>query len=146
MRLSGIFISRREVKIPDKPASRSFRERSGKGFPTYVSAYGVTNMLARLRDLRRDADGAVMVEFSIVILVLLTVTGGMVDFSLALYQYNNASKAVQLGGRLAATSDPVAGPNFSLLTGTQDFNIVCSGRVDSARLARAAVVKPSAIL
>ena len=89
-------------------------------------------MLARLRGLRRATDGAVMVEFSIVILVLLTVTGGMVDFSLALYQYNNASKAVQLGGRLAATSNPVAGPNtspsyFSGLSPTTAFSIVCSG-------------------
>ena len=89
-------------------------------------------MLAKLRGLGRASEGAVMVEFSIVILLLLTVTCGMVDFSMALYQFNNASKAVELGGRLAATSDPVAGPNaspsyFSTLAPRSAFNIVCSG-------------------
>ena len=40
MRLSGIFTSQRLVKIPDKPASRSFRERSGLGFSMMLAPKG----------------------------------------------------------------------------------------------------------
>jgi hypothetical protein len=48
-----------------------------------------------------------MLEFTLVIGVLLMVTLGVVEFSYAFYQWNAASKAVQLGARLAAVSDPV---------------------------------------
>jgi len=65
-------------------------------------------MTQRVRSFGAATDGAVMVEFSIIATLLLTVTCGMVDFSLALYQWNAASKAVQLGARLAAVSDPIA--------------------------------------
>ena len=40
MRLSGIFISQREVKIPDEPASRPFRGCMYGIFPACISAYG----------------------------------------------------------------------------------------------------------
>src|SRR2546422_4126289 len=65
-------------------------------------------MTQRVRSFAAAADGAVMVEFSIIATLLLTVTCGIVDFSLALYQWNAASKAVELGARLAAVSDPIA--------------------------------------
>ena len=55
-----------------------------------------------------ESDGATMVEMSIVISLLLIVVLGFVDFGNALYQWNQASKAVQVGARLAAVSDPVA--------------------------------------
>jgi hypothetical protein len=48
-----------------------------------------------------------MLEFTLVVGVLLVVTFGVVEFSYAFYQWNAASKAVQLGARLAAVSDPV---------------------------------------
>jgi hypothetical protein len=56
------------------------------------------------------------------------VTCGMVDFSLALYQWNGASKAAKLGGRLAATSDPVSTDIPSLDAGAA-FTRVCSGNM-----------------
>ena len=83
--------------------------------------------------LGRARDGAAMLEFTIIALLLLLVTCGMVDFTLAFQQWNNASKAAGLGARLAAVSDPVAGPNgannryFSTLSATAAINITCSG-------------------
>jgi hypothetical protein len=64
----------------------------------------------------------------------------MVDFSLALRQWNAASKATELGGRLAAVSDPVSS-DLSSLTGLSSgvnpgdpmpyFERVCSGSSQS---------------
>ena len=83
-----------------------------------------------IRPLLAAREGAVMVEFSLIVGLLLTVTCGMVDFSLALYQWNAASKAVELGTRLAAVSDPVSS-NIATLSPTAAFNIVCNGATSS---------------
>lgn len=56
----------------------------------------------------RSEDGATMVEMSIAMTLLLTLTLGFVDFGFAFYQWNAATKAVQIGARLASISDPVA--------------------------------------
>lgn len=56
----------------------------------------------------KDESGAVMVEVSISIVLLLVLTLGFVDFGHAFYQWNAASKAVQMGARLASISDPIA--------------------------------------
>jgi Flp pilus assembly protein TadG len=97
-------------------------------------------MRQHIRALAAARDGAVMVEFTIIAALLLTVTCGMVDFSLALYQWNAASKATELGGRLAAVSDPVSS-DLSTLTGLSSgvnpgdsmpyFKRVCSGSSQS---------------
>src|SRR5207249_6483455 len=58
---------------------------------------GMITMAKRIRALASQCEGAVMIEFAIIATLLLTVTCGMVDFSLALYQWNAASKAVELG-------------------------------------------------
>ncbi|PSJ57642.1 TadE/TadG family type IV pilus assembly protein [Pseudaminobacter soli (ex Li et al. 2025)] len=56
----------------------------------------------------KSQDGATMVEAAIVMTLLLVLTLGFVDFGNALYQWNSANKAVQVGARLASISDPVA--------------------------------------
>lgn len=48
-----------------------------------------------------------MVEMTIVAPLLFALTLGFVDFGYALYQWNGATKAVQVGARLASISDPV---------------------------------------
>ncbi|MER8918175.1 pilus assembly protein [Mesorhizobium sp. M0761] len=48
-----------------------------------------------------------MVEITIVSTLLFTLVLGFVDFGYALYQWNAATKAVQVGARLASISDPV---------------------------------------
>lgn len=45
---------------------------------------------------------------AIVMTLLFTLVLGFVDFGYALYQWNAATKAVQVGARLASISDPVA--------------------------------------
>jgi hypothetical protein len=69
----------------------------------------------RTKNFVHGEEGATMVEFTIVMAVLFLVVLGFVDFGYALYQWNSASKAVQIGARLAAVSDPVDGnlPGFT---------------------------------
>jgi Flp pilus assembly pilin Flp len=65
-------------------------------------------MVARLSRFRADEAGAAMVEMTLVIVLLLTLVLGFVDFGYAFYQWNAANKAVQVGARLASISAPVA--------------------------------------
>ena len=78
--------------------------------------------------------GAALVEFSIFAGFLLTLTFGMIEFSLALHQYNSASKAAELGARLAAVSNPIwedmrdwtgLGTGVNILDPFPAFDIVC---------------------
>jgi hypothetical protein len=46
-------------------------------------------------------------EFTATLLVFLTLLFGVIEFSLAFYQWNAATKAVQFGARYAAVSNPV---------------------------------------
>jgi hypothetical protein len=55
-----------------------------------------------------DNDGGVLVEATIVMTIIIVLVLGAVDFLLAFYQWNAATKAVQAGARIAAVSDPVA--------------------------------------
>ena len=57
----------------------------------------------------RDQRGAVIVEVTIVMTFMFVLVLGGIEFLLLFYQWNAAAKAVQIGARLAAVSDPVAG-------------------------------------
>jgi len=56
----------------------------------------------------KSEDGAAMVEMTIVSTLLFSLVLGFVDFGYAFYQWNAATKAVQVGARLASISDAVA--------------------------------------
>jgi Flp pilus assembly protein TadG len=56
----------------------------------------------------RDQRGAVIVEVTIVMTFMFVLVLGGIEFLLLFYQWNAAAKAVQIGARLAAVSDPVA--------------------------------------
>jgi Flp pilus assembly protein TadG len=58
--------------------------------------------------LRRDEAGAALVEATILLPVIIAVFCGSIDLLYALYQWNAAAKAVEVGARIAAVSDPVA--------------------------------------
>lgn len=58
--------------------------------------------------LRRDETGGVLVEAAVLIPILFVFLLGAVDFLYAFSQWTAAVKAVELGARLAAVSDPVA--------------------------------------
>jgi len=61
-----------------------------------------------IRHFAKSEDGSTMVEMAIVSTLLFTLTLGFVDFGYAFYQWNAATKAVQIGARLASISDPIA--------------------------------------
>ena len=98
--------------------------------------------MGMLQSLLKDRSGSTMVEFTLIFLLLLLLTSGIVDFGNLLYQWNSAEKATQAGVRAATISDPVATElatfdcdNNSVTLGTpcRDANastfgtIVCSG-------------------
>jgi len=56
----------------------------------------------------RDNNGGVLVEATIMMTIMFVLVLGSVDFLFAFYQWNEAAKAVQVGARIAAVSDPVA--------------------------------------
>ena len=56
----------------------------------------------------RDNNGGVLVEATIMITMMFVLVLGSIDFLFAFYQWNAATKAVQVGVRIAAVSDPVA--------------------------------------
>jgi hypothetical protein len=58
--------------------------------------------------LWRDQEGAVFAEFAIMLPMIVLIVFGSIDFLYAFYQWNAAAKAVVLGARIAAVSDPVA--------------------------------------
>jgi hypothetical protein len=58
--------------------------------------------------LARDQEGAVLVEATITMTIMLVFILGSIDFLFAFYQWNAAAKAVQVGARIASVSDPVA--------------------------------------
>jgi Flp pilus assembly pilin Flp len=58
--------------------------------------------------LVQDEDGGPLVEVAIILPILITFLLGGVDFMNAVYQWNAAAKAVEIGARIAAVSDPVA--------------------------------------
>ena len=87
----------------------------------------------------RDQHGAVMVEVTIMLSITLILVFGAIDFLLLFYQWNAAAKAVQIGARLAAVSDPVAsglnrisqavvGASVAPGAGMPNFVVTCDGR------------------
>ena len=66
------------------------------------------SLTTRVRHFARNTVAASMVEFSIIAFVMLLLTGGIMDFGVAMFQWNAATKALQQGVRLASVSTPVA--------------------------------------
>lgn len=81
-------------------------------------------MVIPLRRLVSDESGATIIEMSIVITLLLTLLLGFVDFGYAFYQWNAATKAVQVGARLASISSPVAQSTILSTAATTDLSLV----------------------
>src|SRR3954454_25353542 len=71
-------------------------------------APGMRNAMSRPdpRCFAADSSGAAAVEFGLIGGFFILLLFGVIDFGSALFQYNEASKAVQLGARLASVSDP----------------------------------------
>jgi len=72
-----------------------------------------------LQTLARDRNGGVLVEATVLIPIIFIFVLGSVDFLLAFFQSNMTTKAVQLGARIAAVSDPVSS-DLSSMSGLGD--------------------------
>jgi len=59
-------------------------------------------------NFQKNERGAVTVETSLTILLLILLTAGTLEAGYAFYQYNGAQQAARTGVRIAATSDPVS--------------------------------------
>jgi len=93
--------------------------------------------------LQRDDTGAVLVEVSILLPIVIGILCGAIDFLYAFYQWNAAAKAVQVGARIAAVSDPVAAglndlSNQVVLSGSvasrgpmPSFTMICDGSTEA---------------
>lgn len=90
----------------------------------------------------RDKAGAVLVEVAVVMTIMFVFILGSIEFLFVFYQWNAAAKAVQVGTRIAATSDPVAAGLRSIsvaVTGTLSppggpmpgFQVTCNGSTTS---------------
>lgn len=66
--------------------------------------------------LSGDETGGALVETTVMLAITFVFVLGSVDFLMAMYQWNAATKAVEIGARIAAVSNPVDS-SFSALTG-----------------------------
>jgi len=64
-------------------------------------------MVTRLARLRRGESGATLVEGLIVFPLMLTVIIAFVEFGYAIFQWEQTGRAIAIGARIAAVSDPV---------------------------------------
>lgn len=56
---------------------------------------------------RDNASGATLVEYTLVFMMLMVLTFGLIEFGIVLHQYNAAEKATAVGARFIATRGPV---------------------------------------
>ena len=73
-------------------------------------------MSGKRANLWRDENGAAMLEFTAAAFTFFIILFGTIDFAQVFFKWNLATKATQLGARLAAVSNPVAN-NLTTLTG-----------------------------
>lgn len=97
-------------------------------------------MRRRHEKFAHSESGATLVEYTLVFAMLMVLTFGLVEFGLALYQYNAAEKATAIGSRFVATRGPVyvglqdcgvstsqpAGTMCSSVTGASGWTVTCN--------------------
>jgi hypothetical protein len=90
----------------------------------------------------RDRNAAVLVEVAVMMTIMFAFILGSIEFLFLFYQWNAAAKAVQVGTRIAATSNPVAAGLKTLsirVVGTlaqpgepmPSFSVTCDGSAAS---------------
>ena len=68
--------------------------------------------MIKLRAFKHNEEGAVTVETSLVLTLMMLCTGGVLECGLAFWQWNSAQQAARHGARLASVSPPpFARPN-----------------------------------
>lgn len=77
--------------------------------------------MRRFAQFRRNVSGAVLIEHTLVFVLLMLLTFGLVEFGVVLYQYNAAETATSAGARFVATRGPV-------ITEISDCGVTTSAR------------------
>jgi hypothetical protein len=131
--IARIFSSYRSAVADTLPLARGALA-AGRG--------GVELMQRAVATLARAEHGSVLVEAAIVMPVFLMLVLGAIDILYASYQWSAAVKAVQIGLRIAAVSDPVAvglgvlsaaavDPNAPPGSPPPTFVVTCDGAAES---------------
>lgn len=76
-------------------------------------------MKKTLRRFKKDESGATLVEYTLVFMLLMLLTFGLIEFGIVLFQYNSAEMATAVGARFIATRGPV-------VTGIDDCGVTTS--------------------
>ncbi|MCZ6742066.1 MAG: TadE/TadG family type IV pilus assembly protein [Alphaproteobacteria bacterium] len=84
-------------------------------------------MLGLLGVLWRRSEGAAAIEFALVCIPLLLITIGIMEFAFALFQWNAAEKATQMGVRQAVVSTPVVS-DVSVVNRLNTFDGTAGGK------------------
>lgn len=96
--------------------------------------------MAIFRRFRKNQTGAVLVEHTLVFLLLMLLTFGLIEFGVVLYQYNAAETATSVGARYVATRGPIAaglsdcgvptsasaGTQCNTINGSASWTITCN--------------------
>ena len=72
-------------------------------------------IITKAQNLTLDKHGSVLVEAALMLTFMIFFVLGSIDFLFAFYEWNAATKAVQVGARIAAVSSPVAS-NLNVFT------------------------------
>lgn len=72
-------------------------------------------MVGVLRRFRRDERGLSLTEALLTLPIMLLMIAAFVEFGFVIFQWNQTAKAMQLGARLLAVSDPIH-PDFDQMT------------------------------
>lgn len=88
----------------------------------------------------KDERGAVLIEFSVVMVIMLLITFSIVEFALVFNKFNSAQKATQAAARVAATrlvlegiddcgtaTNQSAGTDCADVPGSTSWSVTCSG-------------------
>ncbi|EKV28671.1 hypothetical protein C882_0883 [Caenispirillum salinarum AK4] len=90
-------------------------------------------IIHKARRLGRDERGTAILEFTLVAMILFSITFAIVDFAIAFWQANLADKATYQGTRQAVQSDPVA-PGLVTWSGVVDGGLVPGQSLDLTTL------------
>lgn len=101
--------------------------------------------MKRFRKFRANESGATLVEHTLVFMLLMLLTFGLIEFGVVLYQYNAAETATAVGARFAATRGPMvsglsdcgvttsasAGTWCRNVTGSDTWSVTCNASAPS---------------
>lgn len=101
--------------------------------------------MIRLLKFRRNESGAALVEHTLVFMLLMLITFGLIEFGIVLYQYNSAEAATSVGARYVATRGPFvtgvadcgvttsasSGTLCSTISGSNSWTITCNASAPS---------------